>query len=204
MTMNLRPVVLEGTHIRLEPLSRSHHDGLCTIGLDPAIWEFTTTDVRSPHDLMVYIETALQWQDDGIALPFAIVEKSSGLPIGSTRYAAVDGNNRRLEIGWTWIGKPWQRTPVNTEAKYLLLSHAFEQLKCIRVEFKTDALNEKSRKALQRIGAREEGTLRQHMIMPSGRLRDSVYYSILDEEWPGVKATLEKFLKQPFSQPVKS
>jgi RimJ/RimL family protein N-acetyltransferase len=140
------------------------------------------------------VETALRLQADGVALPFAVMERASGRAIGSSRYAAIDRFNRRLEIGWTWYAPVWQRTAVNTETKYLMLRHAFETLGCLRVEFKTDALNERSRKALLRIGAKEEGTFRRHMIMPGGRIRDSVYFSIIDSEWPAVRARLEELL----------
>ena len=126
-----------------------------------------------------------------IALPFATILKESGRAIGCSRYGNIDRHNRRVEISWTWIGRPWQRTAVNTEAKYLMLQHAFETLGCIRVELKTDALNERSRRAILRIGAKEEGTFRRHMITASGRVRDTVYFSIVDREWPEVKAGLE-------------
>src|SRR5687767_1883857 len=142
-----------------------------------------------------YIETALNEQKHGISLPFATVEKASKRIVGSTRFGNIDVNNRRVEIGWTWIGKDWQRTFVNTESKFLMLQQAFEIWKCIRVEFKTDSLNEKSRNAILRIGAKEEGVFRQHMITDSGRLRDSVYYSILDREWQEVKSNLEAKLR---------
>ncbi|HSB79179.1 MAG TPA: GNAT family protein, partial [Candidatus Methylomirabilis sp.] len=138
-----------------------------------------------------YIEVALKAQAAGTVLPFATIEKVSGKVVGSSRYANVDSTNRRLEIGWTWVAPPWQRSVVNTEAKYLMLRHAFEALGCIRVEFKTDSLNERSRQALLRIGAKEEGIFRNHMITPSGRIRHSVYFSIIDSEWPEVKGRLE-------------
>jgi RimJ/RimL family protein N-acetyltransferase len=128
---------------------------------------------------------------DGSGLPFVTVERRSGRIVGSTRFGNYDPVNHRVEIGWTWIAKPWQRTAINTEAKYLMLSHAFERLGCVRVEFKTDVRNEPSRRAILRIGAREEGVLRKHMLMSSGRYRDSIYYSVLDDEWPEVKARLE-------------
>ena len=137
-----------------------------------------------------YIETALEWREAGTALPFATMLQPDGTVIGSSRFANIDRPNRRLEIGWTWIGRPWQRTPANTEAKYLMLRHAFEVLGCIRVEFKTDVLNTTSRNALLRIGAREEGIFRRHMITETGRVRDSIYFSIIEAEWPAVKAGL--------------
>lgn len=172
-----------------------HHKNLCTVGLDPELWNFTTSVVRTPDEMKSYIETALKWQTEGHALPFVQVDQSTNAVVGSTRYAAIDHHHRRLEIGWTWIARPWQRTAINTEAKYLLLKHAFETLGCLRVEFKTDSINEQSRKALLRIGAREEGILRNHMITHSGRIRHSVYYSILDAEWSEVKERLEQLLR---------
>lgn len=196
--MNIQPLTLEGRHIRLEPLSLAHHAQLCEIGLDPEIWRWTTSLIRTPEDMRTYIETALKLQADGSALPFATIETASGRAVGSTRFGNIDRANRRVEIGWTWIGLKWQRTVVNTEAKYLMLRHAFETLGCIRVELKTDVLNERSRKAILRIGAKEEGTLRNHMIVPGGRIRDSVYFSIIDREWPEVKAGLEEKLARRY------
>jgi len=187
----LRPVVLDGQEVRLEPLSDSHFENLCAIGADEEIWRWMPMIVRTPQELRSWLENALEEQRKGIALPWTIVERSSGLVIGSTRFGNIDMTNRRVEIGWTWIGTRWQRTRVNTETKYLMLRHAFESLGCVRVEFKTDALNERSRKALLRIGAKEEGTLRRHMITSSGRVRDTVYFSILDSEWPAAQNALK-------------
>ncbi len=192
--MTLAPVSLQGRHIRLEPLEHSHHAALCAIGLDPDLWELIPYRLATPEDMARYIRTALDNQAAGIALPFATVHAASGQVIGSTRYMNIDPAHRRLEIGATWIAKPWQRTAVNTEAKYLMLRHAFEALGCIRVELKTDSLNVRSRAAIRRIGATEEGTLRHHMITWSGRLRDTVYFSILNSEWPRVKQDLEQKL----------
>ena len=192
--MLVHPVTLEGRFVRLEPLSLSHLPELCEVAFDEEIWRFTTSVIEKPEDLREYIETALRWQGEGSALPFATVDKQSGRAVGSTRFAAIDRVNHHMEIGWTWIARDYQRTYVNTEAKYLMLSHAFETLGCLRVEFKTDSLNEKSRRAILRIGAKEEGTFRNHMIMPSGRIRHSVYYSIIDSEWPQAKAALEEKL----------
>jgi RimJ/RimL family protein N-acetyltransferase len=188
--MDLSPVTLHGSRIRLEPLALSHVDGLCEVGLDPALWTWTATRVTARADMQEYVETALRSQAEGTALPFATIEASTGRVIGSTRYANADHANRRLEIGWTWVSPAWQRSPVNTEAKLLMLRHAFETLGCVRVEFKTDARNERSRAALLRISAREEGTLRSHMIVQDGRKRDSVYFSIIEEEWKAVEAAL--------------
>ena len=193
--MDLRPITLEGEFVRLEPLSLNHHDRLCSVGLEPELWQYTTSILSTPDDMKSYIETAMKWQTEGHALPFAQVEQSTNTVVGSTRYAAIDRTHRRLEIGWTWLAQPWQRTAINTEAKYLLLKHAFEILGCLRVEFKTDSINERSRNALVRIGAREEGILRNHMVIHSGRIRHSVYYSIINTEWNEVKNRLEGLLR---------
>ena len=192
--LNLTPITLGGRHVRLEPLAQTHHAALCAVGLDPELWELIPYRVVTSEDMAAYIQTAVNAQAAGTALPFATVHAPSGQVIGSTRYLNIDRANRRAEIGSTWIARPWRRTAVNTEAKYLMLRHAFETLDCIRVELKTDALNLRSRNAILRIGAREEGTLRQHMVTWSGRLRDSVYFSILDSEWPAVKQDLERKL----------
>jgi RimJ/RimL family protein N-acetyltransferase len=192
--MHILPVTLEGTRVRLEPLTLDHLDDLAQVALDPELWRWTVADVHSRELLRDYLETAMRWQREGSALPFATVATRVGKAIGSTRYANIDRGNRRLEIGWTWLGRDWQRTACNTEAKYLMLGHAFEVLGCVRVEFKTDVLNAKSRAALERIGATQEGIFRQHMVCETGRLRDSVYYSIIDREWPEVKLRLERRL----------
>jgi RimJ/RimL family protein N-acetyltransferase len=192
--MIVTPVTLEGRHVRLEPLGMAHLEGLAEIGLDEELWRWIPTAVRTREEMAAYIETALKEQERGISLPFALVEPATRRAIGSTRYGNIDRTHQRVEIGWTWVGREWQRTAVNTEAKYLLLRHAFETLGCIRVELKTDSLNEKSRAAILRIGAREEGIFRNHMITASGRIRHSAYYSIVDAEWPAVKARLETML----------
>lgn len=196
--MNIAPVTLKGRFVRLEPLSIDHLGPLCRVGLDETIWRFTQATIRAPDDLRAYIEAAIKLRDEGSALPFATIDRASDEAAGSTRYGSIDRANRRLEIGWTWLGPSFQRTPLNTEAKYLMLRHAFEELGCIRVEFKTDSLNDRSRRALLRIGAKEEGTLRNHMITPSGRLRHSVYFSVIDAEWPAVKAGLEEKLARSY------
>jgi RimJ/RimL family protein N-acetyltransferase len=185
---------LEGRVVRLEPLALSHRDALCEVGLDEEIWRLGLSQLRTPDDMAQYIQSALSLRNAHTAYPFATIERSSGRVVGSTRFANMDAAHRRLEIGWTWIGRPWQRTAVNTEAKYLMLRAAFEQLGCNRVEFKTDVLNERSRAALLRIGATEEGILRHHMVTAAGRIRDSIYYSILASEWPPVRQALEEKL----------
>jgi N-acetyltransferase len=192
--MDVRPVTLEGHHVRLEPLSRNHHAGLCEVGLDEELWRWIPQPVRTPDEMREYIALALQSQGEGSALPFATFDRASGKIIGSTRYGNIDRVNRRVEIGWTWLGLNWQRTAANTEAKFLMLRHAFETLGCMRVELKTDSLNEKSRNAILRLGAKEEGTFRNHMVTSTGRIRHSVYYSIIDSEWPAVKARFQKKL----------
>src|SRR6266478_5293815 len=192
--MVVSPVVLEGTHVRLEPLAKSHLAGLAEVGLDEELWRWIPTPVRTREEMATYIETALDEQAQGMALPFAIVEKATGRAIGSTRYGNIDRMHRRVEIGWTWVARNWQRSAMNTEAKYLLLKHAFETLGCMRVELKADSLNERSRAAILRIGAREEGIFWNHMITASGRIRHSVYFSIIDSEWPAVRARLESKL----------
>ncbi len=192
--MLIEPVALEGEFIRLEPLTLAHHAGLCAVGLEEELWRWIPQPVRTPEEMRAYIETALAAQAAGTALPFATVEKAAGRAIGSTRYMAIDCTNRRVEIGSTWLGRAWQRTAANTEAKYLMLRHAFETWRSIRVELKTDSLNARSRAAILRLGAQEEGTLRNHMVTASGRLRHTVYFSIIDSEWPAVKAVLEKKL----------
>ena len=189
--MKVVPVTLEGRHVRLEPLSQAHHAGLSAVGLDEELWRWIPVPVRTAEDMSSYIATALDEQARGVSLPFALVEKSSGRVVGSTRYGNIDRTHHRVEIGWTWVAPEWQRTGVNTEAKYLLLRHAFETLGCMRVELKTDSLNEKSRAAILRIGAREEGTFRNHMITVSGRIRHTVYFSIVDSEWAAVKGRLQ-------------
>ncbi|HSR09425.1 MAG TPA: GNAT family N-acetyltransferase, partial [Bryobacteraceae bacterium] len=154
-------MILEGTRVRLEPLILEHHAALCEVGLDPELWQWIPYRATTAEEMLAYIQSALKDQAAGTAQPFATVERSTGRVIGSTRYMNIDVTNRRREIGATWIAKPWQRTAINTEAKYLMLRHAFETLGCVRVELKTDALNQKSRNAILRIGAKEEGTLRQ-------------------------------------------
>lgn len=199
--MQIEPVTLEGNHVRLEPLSMSHVDALCGIGLDPGLWRWTAPDLRTPAQMREYVETALRWRDAGTALPFVTIERTGDTVVGSTRFANIEVTHRRAEIGWTWIARPWQRTAVNTEAKLLMLRHAFEVWRCQRVELKTDALNATSRRAIARLGATEEGTLRHHMLMADGRLRDTVYFSILAGEWPAVKDRLTLYLTRVSAHP---
>ena len=184
------PIVLTGRVVRLEPLSLDHVSAMCEVGLDPELWRLTVSHVGSAADMRRYVETALADAARGVALPFAQIDLASGRVAGSTRLGNWAPEHRRIEIGWSWVARPWQRTALNTEAKLLLLTHAFESLRCERVELKTDALNVGSRRAILRIGATEEGTLRHHMITDSGRVRDTVYFSVLAAEWPRVRARL--------------
>lgn len=194
--MLIEPITLDGQRVRLEPLSIDHLAALCEVGLVEEIWRWTTSLVLTPSDMRLYVEAALQEQAEGKALPFVTIDKASNTVVGSTRFGNIERTHRRVEIGWTWINPQWQRSHINTEAKYLMLRHAFENWQCIRVELKTDSLNEKSRTAMLRIGAKEEGTLRNHMITYTGRYRHSVYFSFIESEWPQVKANLETKMAQ--------
>ena len=190
----VRPVVLTGRRIRLEPIGLEHVDDLSVAGADPSIWALTIARPADRSGIEAWVRTAMANAAAGIELPFATVDIASGRAIGGTRFMSVVPDHRRLEIGWTWLGLAHQRSGANREAKLLQLSHAFETLKANRVEFKTDARNEKSRNALLGIGATFEGIFRSHMIMPSGPLRDSAWYSVTSTEWPEVKAHLEALL----------
>jgi N-acetyltransferase len=194
--INIEPVTLEHEAVRLEPIRREQQAALWQIAKDSAdeIFRWIPYPMRSAEDFQNWMNKALAEQERGESLVFATLERSSGTLVGSTRFMNIDRANRRLEIGSTWIVPQWQRTAINTEAKYLMLRHAFESWECIRVELKTDALNQKSRNAILRIGAKEEGTFRRHVITWTGRVRDSVYFSIIDHEWPAVKAGLEERL----------
>lgn len=185
------PVVLTGQRVRLEPLSLDHLDDLVGVGLDASIWALTVARPTDPAGIEAWIRAALGAAASGTDLPFATIDLASGRAVGSTRFMSIVPDHRRLEIGWTWLGTAYQRTGANREAKLLQLVHAFEVLGANRVEFKTDARNEKSRRALLGIGATFEGVFRGHMIMPTGPLRDSAFYSVLADEWPEVKARLE-------------
>ena len=193
--MKVEPITLTGEFVRLEPMGLSHLDALCEVGFEESLWKWYPAAITNRDEMHAYIEFALADQQRGAALPFVTVEKASDKVIGSSRFCAIDAANLRCEIGWTWINPAWQRSAVNTEAKYLMLRHAFETWKCNRVELKADSLNEKSRNAILRIGATQEGVFRQHIVCASGRLRDSVYFSIINSEWASIKAALEKRLE---------
>jgi RimJ/RimL family protein N-acetyltransferase len=190
--MKLEPVTLEGRHVRLVPMTREHIPALWEVARDEELWRWTMNAVRTEADLERYVDAALGQQAAGTALPFVTTEAATGWVMGSTRFAGAEPP--RVEIGWTWIGRTWQRGPANTEAKLLMLAHAFGTLGCLRVELKTDVLNERSRRAILRIGAREEGVFRKHMIAHGGRVRDTAWYSIVDDEWPAVRARLQELL----------
>jgi len=193
--MEVLPVVLNGRVVRLEPLSEAHVPDLTLAGQDESIWRYLIYGIPRTEDQMrTLVRELLDRQARGTDVPFAVIHLETGRAVGSTRYMDIRPEHRSLEIGGTWYAPAVQRTVVNTECKYLLLRHAFETLGCIRVQFKADSRNERSLRALERIGAIKEGILRQHMIVLDGYLRDSVYYSILDSEWPGVKARLEEKL----------
>jgi RimJ/RimL family protein N-acetyltransferase len=187
----VKPVVLLGSIVRLEPLAEAHLEGLAEVAFDESIWHWTIARPTDVDGLRAWLESAVANAAAGSELPFATIEASSGRPIGSTRFMSIVPEHRRLEIGWTWVAPPWQRRGANKEAKYLQLRHAFEELGANRVEFKTDSLNERANPALHAIGATFEGTFRNHMIMPDGRLRHSNYYSVTADEWPDRKAKLE-------------
>ena len=194
----MSPLTIDGAHISLEPLENSHCDGLYAAAADGELWNSAFT--RVPGSLQAtaeYIDEALSGHAQGRYLPFVIVRKATGTVVGTTRYRAIEPAHRRLEIGSTWLAASAQRTAVNTEAKLLLLTHAFDVLGFLRVEFLTDVLNEQSRAAILRLGATQEGILRHHMVMPDGRHRDSVCYSIIRPEWPDIRLGLEAMLRQP-------
>jgi RimJ/RimL family protein N-acetyltransferase len=182
---------LTGTTVELRPLKADDAPALLQAAADGQLWNMTLTVVPGPERVERYIATALAGRESSTAMPFVIAMRETGRIVGSTRFWKIDRANRKMEIGHTWLAASVQRSGVNTEAKYLLLSHAFEAMKAVRVQFTTDELNEKSRAAILRIGAKQEGIVRHERIMPDGRVRNSVRFSIIDSEWPGVKATLE-------------
>lgn len=194
--MMVQPVTLTGEYAQLEPMLAAHKSGLTEVGLDEELWRWSPVPVRTPEEMAAYVDAAIEDQARGTSLPFTIVERATGKVIGSTRFANIERVHRRVEIGWTWIARRWQRTAVNTECKYLLLRHAFETLGCIRAELKTDSLNDRSHAAILRIGAKQEGVFRNHMITSTGRIRHSLYFSIVDSEWAQVKRRLEEMLNR--------
>lgn len=195
--MDVKTVILQGKHVRLEPMTEEHIPGLAEIGAGQTFWDFMVYgNINTVADMRNWVRDILGRAEKGTDLPFVAIHLASGRVAGATRYLNIMPQDRGLEIGGTWYGLEFQRTPVNTECKYLLLSHAFEMLRCIRVQLKTDLRNERSQKAIERIGAVKEGVLRNHMILPDGRVRHSVIYSILDSEWPDVKKRLEEMMSR--------
>lgn len=183
----------------LEPLADAHAEALFAAAEDPEMFRYLSERLASLDDHRAYVRRALDERDAGRAIPFAIRLRDDGAVVGSTRFAAFDAAHRRAEIGWTWIARRVQRTSVNTECKRLLLGHAFDALHLNRVEFKTDALNQVSRTAIARLGATQEGIFRRHMVMPDGRVRDTVWFSIVSQEWPAVREALDRKLAVPLS-----
>ena len=188
--MEVSPIILEGRDVRLEPLIAEHAEALIAAASDGELWNSNVTVVPSRANMADYIAAALTAQEQGRELPFVIIRKSSGQIVGTTRFYNIEREYRTIEIGYTWLAASAQRTTVNTEAKLLLFTHAFESLRCIRVALVTDVLNQQSQKAILRLGAKQEGILRNHMIMPGGRYRDSVCFSIIEAEWPEVRERL--------------
>ena len=188
--MQISPVTLEGQHTRLEPLTLAHQEALIAAACDGELWNSIVTIVPTRDTMSEYIEAALTTQAQGSELPFVIIQKATSKVVGTTRFYEIQPQQRKAAIGYTWVATSAQRTAVNTEAKLLLLTHAFEHWDCVRIEFITDVLNDQSRAAILRLGARQEGILRNHLIMPNGRIRDSVCFSIILAEWPEVKARL--------------
>ncbi len=189
-------IVLEGRLVRLEPLEFGHVPGLAEVGLDPAIWRWTIARPQTEGDLRDWAAAAIRGREAGTEYPFATIDQASGRPIGSSRFMNIALEHRRVEIGWTWLAPPWQRSGANREAKLLMLGHAFDVLGCRRVEFKTDSNNEPSRNALLGIGASFEGIFRKHIVMPNDGIRHSAWYSVIDDEWPAVRARLEAGLRR--------
>lgn len=187
----IEPVTLKGRHVTLEPLAAEHHDALVAAAADGELWKLWYTSVATPDKMRAYIDAALAMRDQAGAMPFAIRDNRNGDIVGSTRFCNVEPAHRRLEIGYTWHAIRAQRTGINTEAKLLLLTHAFEKLQCIAVEFRTHWMNQPSRAAIARLGAKQDGVLRNHQIMPDGSYRDTVVFSIVEAEWPMVKRHLQ-------------
>ena len=185
------PVVLEGQFVRLEPLERRHEPNLIAIAGDDEIWRYFSSYVGTPDDMHGWIATLLDKAARGTDAPFVTIERATGTVVGATRVMDIQYENDTVEIGGTWLGRAWWRTALNSESKYLLLRHLFDTIGCRRVSLKTDLLNARSQQAIERLGATREGVLRKHMIVQGGRSRDTVYYSIIDDEWPAVRARME-------------
>ena len=193
----IEPVTLRGAHASVEPLAAAHADGIRAAAADGELWRLWYTSVPAPETTAQWLASALDMRERLGAMPFVVRDNASGAIVGSTRYFNVDAANRRLEIGHTWYAKRAQRTAINTDCKLLLLTHAFETLECIAVEFRTHWFNEASRAAIARLGAKQDGVLRNHQLLPDGSRRDTVVFSIVDGEWPAVKAHLRFLLDRP-------
>ena len=193
------PIALRGTTATLVPLSAAHHDDLVVATRDGELWKLWYTFVPRPEKMADEIARRLGLQDKGLMLPFAVIETATGNAVGMTTYMNIDAANRRVEIGSTWYAKRVQRSRLNTECKLMMLTHAFETLKCIAVEFRTSFFNQQSRRAIERLGAKFDGILRNHMIMPDGARRDTCVYSIIESEWPSVRTHLN-FQLQRFEE----
>ena len=190
-----RNITLEGRHVRLEPLDLDRHwHGLLAIGLEPRLWQFTAAKVRAEAGLRAYFATALADRDRGTTVPFATIDRASGRVAGSTRFGNIVPEHKRAEIGWTWLGADFRRTALNTEAKLLMFRHAFETWRLMRVELKTSLTNEASKAAMRRLGLVEEGMFRKWMFNEDGTIRDTVWFSVIDDEWPAMEARLEQML----------
>ncbi len=196
MSVWIEPVALQNEHIELVPVQLTHVSGLIEAATDGALWELAVTTVPRPENMSLYVENAIRLQRSGAALAFCVRDRVSGRTLGSTRYCNLDPSSRRLEIGYTWYRQSAQRTGVNTACKQLLLEYAFETLECIAVEFRTHVLNHRSRTVIARLGAKQDGVLRQHRIMADGSYRDTVVFSILDSEWPTVKSHLQRLAER--------
>lgn len=192
--IEIGPVTLEGRWTRLEPLARRHAVDLAAISADEEIWQYLPAPLATQEAVDAFVAKALAALDRGDEVPFATVERATGAVIGTTRYMDIRREHRAVEIGYTWLGRAWWRTAINSEAKYLMLRHLFDAVGCWRVSLKTDRLNERSQRAIERLGAVREGVLRKHMIVQGGRARDTVYYSIVDDEWPSIRARMESQL----------
>ena len=200
--MDCTGFTLTGHHVTLEPLTQAHLEEIRSAAADGELWKLFFTSVPEPEQTQQWLDTALSMQQESKAVPFAIRHNASGKIIGSTRFCNIELKHRRVEIGYTWYARSMQRSPVNTECKYLLLTHAFEQWQCIAVEFRTDWFNKRSQAAIERLGAKRDGILRNHMILPNGRVRDTVVYSVLQNEWAGVKQNLA-FLQTKYEEAAK-
>jgi RimJ/RimL family protein N-acetyltransferase len=195
--MEVKPVILQGKYVRLEPMTEAHAPALAELGVGQPFWDFMVYGrMETVDDMREWVQDILARAEKGTDVPFVAIHSDSGHVAGASRYMNIIPKDRGLEIGGTWYGPEYQRTVVNTECKYLLLQHAFEKLGCIRVQLKTDLRNERSQRAIERLGAVKEGVLRNHMILPDGHYRHSVYYSILDTEWTAVKKRLEEMLNR--------